>query len=152
MNRRSPTVLRLIAAFRLTKATLLIAGGIGLLRLLNPAIEEHVRELVSQIPVKAVVTFFTKLNPHRVELIAAGAFSYAALFIVEGTGLWLQKKWAEYLTITATASFLPFEIWEVVRKMSALRLTVLVSNVAILVYLIWRVISDRELRARLPRR
>lgn len=127
---------------------LLIAAGFGVLRLLNPAVEEHVRELVAQIPMRQIVAFVTRLNPERVELIAAGAFAYAALFIAEGIGLWMQKKWAEYLTIIATASFLPFEIYEAIRKVSALRLAVLLMNVAILSYLIWRVIADRESRVR----
>jgi len=60
-------------------------------------------------------------SPHRIELLAAAVFAYAALFATEGVGLWLQKRWAEYLTVIATTSFIPFEIWEIGRDVSAIR-------------------------------
>lgn len=123
-------MLRLIAAFRMAKAALLIAAGIELLRPL------HIPEWVARFP--QVMSFVWKLeDPHRKHLLAAAAFAYAALFITEGTGLWLEKKWAEYLTLVATASFLPFEIYEAVKKVTVLRVSVLVINAAIVIYLAW---------------
>lgn len=132
MKHRDSTVLRLIALFRLTKAALLIAGGIALLRPL------HIPDWVSRFP-RAMALVYKLEDPRRVHLLAAAAFAYAALFTVEGIGLWLEKRWAEYLTIIATASLLPFEIYETVEKVTALRLTVLLLNAAIVVYLVWRV-------------
>ncbi len=130
--RTQDSMLRLIAAFRLAKAALLIAAGIELLRPL------HIPEWVARFP--QVMAFVWKLeDPHRKHLVAAVAFAYAALFITEGTGLWLEKKWAEYLTIVATASFLPFEIYEAVKKVTVLRVSVLVINAAIVIYLWWNV-------------
>jgi uncharacterized membrane protein (DUF2068 family) len=129
-------MLRAIAAFRLTKAALLIAAGVELLRPI------HVPQWIARFPrAMAMVAKFE--DPHREHLMAAAAFAYAALFIVEGTGLWMEKRWAEYLTIIATASFLPFEIYEAVQKVTALRVAILAINAAILVYLIWRVRTRR---------
>lgn len=68
------------------------------------------------------------------------AITAAAYCIVEGTeavGLWKEQRWAEYLTALATAGFLPFEIIELSKKVSPLKVGTLVVNVAILVYLIW---------------
>ena len=42
-------------------------------------------------------------------------FAYSALFLVEGTGLFFEKRWAEYLTIVATVSFIPVEIYELLK-------------------------------------
>ena len=132
MRRRDSNVLRLIALFRLSKAAILIAGGIALLHRLP------IPEWVTRFP--HALTFVAKLqDPHRAHFVAAAAFAYAALFIVEGTGLWLQKKWAEYLTLVATASFLPFEIYETVQKVTVLRVAILCVNALIVVYLLWRV-------------
>jgi uncharacterized membrane protein (DUF2068 family) len=129
-------MLRAIAAFRLTKAALLIAAGIALLRPI------HIPQWIARFP--HAMAMVSKLeDPHREHLMAAAAFAYAALFIVEGTGLWMEKRWAEYLTIIATASFLPFEIYEAVQKITALRVAILAINAAILVYLIWRVRTRR---------
>jgi uncharacterized membrane protein (DUF2068 family) len=60
--------------------------------------------------------------------------------VLEGTeavGLWKERRWAEYLTAVATAGFLPFEIIELSKKVSPLKVGTFVVNIAILVYLIW---------------
>ena len=78
------------------------------------------------------------------QLLGLSAFAYAALFAVEGTGLWMQKRWAEYFSIVATSSLLPLEIYEVVKRVTMLRIVVLVSNVAIVAYLVWKVRASRR--------
>ena len=145
IRRRGSRLLKAIALFRWTKAVFLIAGGIAALRM-NPQRLAHLRWRLEEFPgtyerrvVHQAIVFIARLNPHRIELLAVVAFAYAALFIVEGTGLWLEKRWAEYLTIIATSSLLPFEIYELVEKVTALRLIVLLLNAAILLYLVWRV-------------
>ena len=68
------------------------------------------------------------------------AFTAAVYCVLEGTeavGLWKERRWAEYLTAVATAGFLPFEIIELSKKVSPLKVATLVVNLAILVYLIW---------------
>ena len=65
------------------------------------------------------------------------AVAYAVVETTEAVGLWHEKRWAEYLTVVATAGFLPFEILELVDKVTVLRLGALVVNLAVLVYLLW---------------
>jgi len=79
-----------------------------------------------------------RLPPARLVELAVAAFAYAALFTTEGIGLLLGKQWAEWLTIVATTSFIPFEIVEVVHKVTVVRVSLLVANAAIVAYLIWR--------------
>jgi uncharacterized membrane protein (DUF2068 family) len=88
------------------------------------------------------------MGPTRIAALGVGAFLYAALFLVEGIGLWLQRRWAEYLTVVATASFIPFEIFEVARRVTATRMVALVVNLAILVYLIVRLRRRRTMSSR----
>jgi uncharacterized membrane protein (DUF2068 family) len=76
------------------------------------------------------------LQSRTVWLIALGAALYALLEGAEAVGLWLQKRWAEYLTAVATALFLPFEIYELTGKITVTRVGALVVNLAILVYLV----------------
>ena len=85
-------------------------------------------------------------SPDRIELAAIATFAYAALFIVEGIGLWMQKDWAEYLTIIATTSFIPFEVWEIVKKATALRVALVISNIAIVIFLILRLTREHRFR------
>jgi uncharacterized membrane protein (DUF2068 family) len=56
---------------------------------------------------------------------------------VEGTGLLLRKRWAEYLTVIATGSFVPMEIYEIFRHCTISRIGLLIANLAILAYLTW---------------
>jgi uncharacterized membrane protein (DUF2068 family) len=66
-------------------------------------------------------------------------FAYSTLFLVEGTGLFFEKRWAEYLTIVATVSFIPVEIYELFKAPSLLKGAMLVINLAIAVYLVVKV-------------
>ena len=86
----------------------------------------------------------THLSPQRAELIAAALFAYAALFIVEGIGLSMQKEWAEWLTLMATVSFIPFEVMEVIRRQTPVRWAVVAVNVAIALYLLARRLKKRR--------
>jgi uncharacterized membrane protein (DUF2068 family) len=70
-------------------------------------------------------------------VVAATAAVYCVLEGTEAVGLWKERRWAEYLTAVATAGFLPFEIIELSKKVSPLKVGTFVVNIAILVYLIW---------------
>ena len=144
-NRPSSGIIVFIAVFRLVKAVLLIAVGLATLRLLRPGAAVALRSWMDALPfaseheiVHRIAVRVTLLPRKRIDELAVAAFSYAALFIVEGTGLLMGKVWAEHLTLVATASFIPFEIYEVMQKPSMVRVCVLIINIAILVYLIAR--------------
>ena len=151
MARKRNGYLVLIAVFRLVKAVFLVAGGFGALKLLNPRVAHRVAGWIASLPfagehdiVRRVLVFITHLSPQRAGLIAAGLFAYAALFIVEGVGLLMQREWAEWVTLIATVSFIPFEVVEVVRKPTASRWIVIALNVAIAVYLLVRRLGKKK--------
>ncbi len=56
--------------------------------------------------------------------------------MIEGIGLILEYDWAGYLVVVATGSLIPFEIYEIVQKHSAVRIGILIVNIAIVIYLI----------------
>jgi uncharacterized membrane protein (DUF2068 family) len=143
---RRDRILLLIALFRFGKAALLIAGGFAAFELLREGAEQQVLQWVSSLPMETeqrlaqqALGWLLGGGPHRVELVGISAFAYAGLFIVEGIGLWRQRLWGEYLTIIAGSSLLPFEIYAAVHRVTVLRVAVLVTNIAIVIYLIWRV-------------
>jgi uncharacterized membrane protein (DUF2068 family) len=76
------------------------------------------------------------LKSSTLNLVGFGVLAYALLEGVEAVGLWLQKRWAEYLTLIATAVFIPLEVYEIVHKGSPLKVLALIVNVAIVVYLL----------------
>jgi uncharacterized membrane protein (DUF2068 family) len=139
----------LIAIFKLFKAALLLAVGIGLLSLLHKDVASALMNFLSVLHVDhnnhyihGLVMKLGLASDHQLEAISAGSFFYAALLGTEGIGLLLKKHWAEYLTIIATASFIPLEIYEIVQHVRIGRIIILVLNIAIVVYLIYRVKYD----------
>src|SRR3954453_13698237 len=76
------------------------------------------------------------LKSGTLHLLAAGVIAYGALEGIEAIGLWFQKRWAEYLTFVATVVFLPLEVYEIVHKLSPLKILAFIVNVTIVVYLL----------------
>ena len=70
-------------------------------------------------------------------LISPDLGDYAVIESTEAVGLWRERRWAEYLTVVATAGFLPFEIRELLERVTPLRVAAIVVNLAILVYLVY---------------
>jgi uncharacterized membrane protein (DUF2068 family) len=69
-------------------------------------------------------------------LIAVSA-AFATMEAAEAIGLWRGRRWAEYLTVVATAALLPLEVHELVTRPSLLKVLTLALNVAVLVWLVW---------------
>jgi uncharacterized membrane protein (DUF2068 family) len=81
---------------------------------------------------------FLHLRQHAILILAITAVAYCVVEGAEAVGLWLERRWAEYLTAIGTAGFLPFEIDELIKRVTVVRVLALVINVAILVYLVWK--------------
>jgi uncharacterized membrane protein (DUF2068 family) len=77
------------------------------------------------------------LKSSTLNLVGFGVIGYAVLEGVEAVGLWWQKRWAEYLTLIATALFIPLEVYEIVHKGSPLKILALIVNVAVVLYLLF---------------
>ena len=88
--------------------------------------------------VRRSIAWITNVPPRRIEELAIASFVYAAVFIVEGVGLWFGKVWAEWFTVVVTSSLIPFEAHEVVKKPTVLRIAFLIANIAIVIYLVHR--------------
>lgn len=78
-----------------------------------------------------------KLQAHTLNVLIAAAVAYAVIEGVEAVGLWRERRWAEYLTVVATAGFLPLELHELLNRVTVVRIGALVVNVAVLVYLVY---------------
>lgn len=76
-------------------------------------------------------------NLATIRLLLLLAVGYAVLEGIESWGLWHERRWAEYLTVVATAGLLPLELHELSERITVLRVVVLVINLAVLVWLVW---------------
>ncbi|MFE4412815.1 DUF2127 domain-containing protein [Streptomyces sp. NPDC093064] len=68
-------------------------------------------------------------------IVASVLVAYALVELIEAVGLWYAKRWAEYLTVVATAAFLPLEIYELTEHVSAVKITTLVLNIVAVLYI-----------------
>ena len=140
----------LIAAYKLLLALFFIALGVGALRLVGKDVDDVLSRVASDLrfnPEGRFVHFILErasiLDKHMLHRISFGAFSYAAIGLAEGIGLYLEKAWGEYLTLLITASFLPLEILEIMHRHTWLRIGLLVANVLVLIYLV-KIVWDRQ--------
>ena len=136
--------LRVIAAFKLLKAAALIAVGVGALRLLHKdvaAIAEHWISVFQVDPhnhfIDLLLAKLSNVDDRRLKELSIGTFIYAGIFFIEGLGLAMQKRWAEYFTIITTGSLLPIEIYELARRVSIGKWLALAVNLAVVAYLIF---------------
>jgi len=147
--------LLLIAADKFLHALLFVAIGIGARRLLHKDIADQIILLADHLrfdPESRLVNFVldkaSLLNDPALRRIGFVAFSYAAISLAEGIGLYREKAWGEFLTLAITASFLPWEIFEIIRRITWVRVGLLTINFLIFLYLLQLVINRARHRAK----
>jgi len=145
-HRKSATTLVLIALFKLVKGFLLLAVGVGAVKLLHRDIAQTISDWVEFLRVDpdnrfihGMLTRVLRLSPAQLKAASVGTFIYAGLLLTEGIGLLLRKRWAEYFTIVTTAGLIPLEVYELCKHITAAKVAMLVINIAIVAYLIVRV-------------
>jgi uncharacterized membrane protein (DUF2068 family) len=143
---KSATTLLLIALFKLIKGLLLLAVGIGAVKLLHRDVAETVSGWIDILRVDpdnryihGILTRVSNLTPAQLKAASVGTFVYSGLLLTEGIGLLLRKRWAEYFTIITTAGLIPLELYEISKHVTAAKIAILVINVAIVAYLVVRV-------------
>jgi uncharacterized membrane protein (DUF2068 family) len=151
-HRHHNSWLVLISAFKLIQGVLFLAIGVGALRLLRKDVGAELMRLLDHLHFAEpwLVNFLLEkselLNDKLLARIGAAGFIYAALDFAEGIGLYLEKVWAEYLTLFITASFLPWEVLEVIHRQTIFRMGLLAVNALVFAYLL-KLVSARRRQA-----
>jgi uncharacterized membrane protein (DUF2068 family) len=142
------TIVRLIILERAVRGSLVFILGIALLTRSNSVVN-LVRVWVAQLninPERRLIPrlLVTVLRPigqfstRTVLIIGIGALLFGALELTEAIGLARRRRWAEYLTVIAGCIGIPFEVGEVMRRQTPIRISILLINVAIVLYLAWQ--------------
>jgi uncharacterized membrane protein (DUF2068 family) len=125
------------------KGLLLFILSVGLMSLINKDLDQLAKQLARDLNLDVdkyyINILLSKVGMVKTTLlveVSIGMFLYATLSWVEAYGLHMRKRWAEYLTAVATALFIPVEVYQVIFRLSAIRVAVLVLNIAIVYYLI----------------
>lgn len=133
-----------VAIFKLLKAIFFAAVGIGALKMLNHDLTDVVMRITAALhfdPEGRFVGFLMNradlVGNHQLRQVGFFSLLYACVCIVEGIGLYRERTWAEYFTVTLTVLALPYELWELFREPTAMRAGLVALNVIVLVYLLW---------------
>jgi uncharacterized membrane protein (DUF2068 family) len=136
------------------KAALLILIGIRIFKMVHGDIASQAEHLVTRLGldpgsrhINQAIEKLIYTPPHKIRELGIGSFFYAGLFFTEGIGLWMLKRWAEWFTVIITSSLIPFELYEMFRHPTPLKAGVIVVNIAIAIYLIYRIRHDDHIRA-----
>jgi uncharacterized membrane protein (DUF2068 family) len=141
---------RLIILDRFIKAVALLVGGVALMVVTETGgIWELAERVQDQLNLDSgrhlwlrltglIRQRFASLSRATGVAIAIAATLYGLLELLEGVGLLLRRRWAEYLVLLATCAFLPVEIEELVRRPTVLKTLAFIVNIAIIFYLGWR--------------
>jgi uncharacterized membrane protein (DUF2068 family) len=149
---RSALILRIFAVERFLRAVVfgLLAFAVWRFSVSRMTIEEaYNRELpgirallrgfgwsVNHNKLLGLIHHAFTLNSRDLTWLAIGVTAYAVIEVIEGTGLWLLKRWGEYFAMVATSLFLPYEIWDLTNKVTVLRVVAFVINLALVLYLV----------------
>src|ERR1700712_4519249 len=149
---RQLTILRILAVERVIRALVLIAAAYGIHRFasaqrslqdslgrLLPAARPLATRLGLDLDHSSVLREAEKALHARhgtLTLLAVGLLLYGLLELVEGVGLWRARRWAEYLTVVATAAFLPLEVHELLKTVTVTKVGALAINILAVVYLV----------------
>lgn len=147
--------LRVIGVLKLISGATALLVGVGVFRFLGHDPGPQAERLIIHLgldpnnrAIHALISWVTGVDRAHLRALEIGTFFYAGLHTLEGTGLILGYHWAEYLVIVATGSLIPFELYEIARKFTLIRVMLFVVNVAIVIYLVVILRRDRRERER----
>ncbi|NCT68164.1 MAG: DUF2127 domain-containing protein [Rhodanobacteraceae bacterium] len=138
-----PRTLVLIALYKLFKAAACLVLAAVAFHLLQPAPAARFDHWLASLSwvshhhlLVRAIAWLLGLGPHAFRLFGLVALGYAALYAVQGIGLWFGRRWAAYLVVVETGLLLPLEAWELAHRLTPLKLAVLAVNLAIVAYLV----------------
>jgi uncharacterized membrane protein (DUF2068 family) len=154
-GKRHNRLLLLIAIYKLLYALFFVAIGIGAHRLLHKDLADEIDLFARHLrfnPESRLVTFVLEkaslVKDPVLRRIGLFAYCYAAVTLAEGIGLYLEKAWGEFLTLAITASFLPWELFEIYRNVSWIRIGLFAINILVFLYLLDLILDRARHRAK----
>jgi uncharacterized membrane protein (DUF2068 family) len=149
---RDAVILRLLAAERAIRGLLVLLAAYGVYRfrashdavarafnedlpLIRP-LADKLHYNLDQSSIVHTIRTFIEAQSRTLAVLAIGLVAYGLLQFIEGVGLWLLRRWGEYLSVVATSIGLPIEIYELTEKLTWFRVAAFVINVAAVLYLL----------------
>lgn len=142
---------RTIAAIEAAKGILVLVAGFGLLALVHRDAEGLAAELITHLhlnPANKVPRIFIEAASRATDahlwLLASLAMLYAATRGIEAFGLWREREWAEWFGVATGAIYMPFELYELSRGVTSLKLGTFLTNAAVVAFLAFVLYRSRQ--------
>jgi uncharacterized membrane protein (DUF2068 family) len=152
-HRRQRRVLRAVAAFEFFKGSFVLVMGFCALALLHKDVWLYAESLLALFHISTdrrwaqmFLDLADNLTDAHLWAAARIAFAYSALRFTEAYGLWRERTWAEWVALVSGALLLPLEVRELMRGLTRLRCAFFVGNVAVVLYMLYVIISNRRER------
>jgi len=134
--------IRIVALYAAAKGLLVLLAGFGLLSIVHQNVQQLAEDFVSHFhlnPASHYPRIFVELagniSNRQLWLMAGFAFAYAGIRLVEAYGLWLQRRWAEWLAVASGSIYVPIEIYELFTGISWIKVLTLTINLSIVIYM-----------------
>jgi len=151
MTQPPPRGVRAIALLEAAKGTTVLLAGFGLLVAFDHGAASGIDALVAHLhlnPAKQAPRIFLELlndaSNRDLQWLATGAAVYALLRLAEAFGLWHGRAWAEWLAVASGAIYVPFELYELARGVTPLRIAMLLVNLGVVAYMAFTLRRDRR--------
>jgi len=142
MTKHSDDYIRIAAVFEAAKGSIVLATGFGLLLFIHKDLHVVSEQIVRHLhlnPARHYPTIFIDVIDHITDpqlfALALAAFLYAMVRLVEAYGLWYHRQWAEWFGFLTGGMYIPVELYELVRGVTAIKLAIFIINLMIVVLL-----------------
>jgi len=147
---RQLRALRAVASVEFLKGLVVLLAGFGVLSLVHRDawdVAESFLEWLHISPEAHYAQVFLNLADQvtdtKLWAVAIGGLTYSTLRFFEAYGLWRERAWAEWLALISGAIYLPFEIYELIRRPDLVRLGIFLVNLAVVLYMGYLRAQDR---------
>jgi uncharacterized membrane protein (DUF2068 family) len=150
--------LHAIALFEAVKGVAALAASLGLLSLAHHDVRSLAYALIGHFHLNPeahfphlLLDYASLLGNQNLSNVVLLAWAYAALRLTEGYGLWKDRAWAEWLAALSGGIYLPWEVLHLVHHRTAINALVLLGNVVVVAYLVYRLWQRRGRTVASPR-
>lgn len=136
--------------FLIATVVLFVLQAKGVTQPLQSVFAEELREDPHDLIANLLIGLLPQVSRAALLTLALISAGYFVLHVVEAAGLWLGRVWVEYLVLVETAAFLPYEIYDIARRVTWFRVAIFVMNALIVWYLASRLRPRKTTRRTVP--
>lgn len=145
--------LKPIAVFEAVKGAIVFILGFGLLSFMGKEDQSFAEQFFVRMHfdpanryLREIIRMLAEASDTRLILLTCFTTVYAAIRFAEAYGLWHARRWAEWFAALSGGIYIPVEIYELMQRVTWLRIAALLLNLVIVAYMVWLLSESRRAR------